>query len=113
MVDFLAAEVLAEGPASGPRADRADEHGRRGESGPGEGGHGPDADVVLDPAEASEAFVELRSDGSFRCHPLLRAAALAELAREPQGVAREARRRAAQWYVDRGETAKGSRAGDG
>ena len=68
---------------------------------------GATTDVALDPAEASEAFVELRSDGSFRCHPLLRAAALSELAREPEGVAVEARRRAADWYLARGETQAG------
>ena len=61
-------------------------------------------DGALDPAEASEAFLELRSDGSFTCDPLIRAAALFQLAREPEGVAGEARRRAADWYVARGES---------
>ena len=41
-------------------------------------------DGALDPAEASEAFLELRSDGSFTCDPLIRAAALFQLAREPE-----------------------------
>ena len=60
-------------------------------------------DVALDPAEASEAFLDLRSDGSFTCDPLIRAAALFQLAREPEGVAAEARGRAADWYLARGE----------
>ena len=61
-------------------------------------------EVALGPAEASEAFVELRTDGSFRCHPLLRAAALSQLAREPEGVAAEARRLATDWFLGRGDT---------
>ena len=60
-------------------------------------------DVALDPVEASKAFLDLRSDGSFTCDPLIRAAARSQLAREPEGVAAEARRRAADWYVARGE----------
>jgi len=68
---------------------------------------GVTGDVALDPLEASEAFVELRNDGSFRCHPLLRAAALSQLANGPQAVAAQARRRAADWYLTRGDRQAG------
>jgi LuxR family maltose regulon positive regulatory protein len=60
-------------------------------------------EAVLDRGSACAAFVDLDDDGSFRCHPLLRAAAQAELERRPS-VAREARRRVAGWHLDRGET---------
>ena len=102
-IDYLASEVLAKAPARVRdlivRTSMVDEVS-------------PElatavlgaTDVALDPAEASEAFLELRSDGSFTCDPLIRAAALSQLAREPEGVAAEARRRAADWYVARGES---------
>ena len=102
-IDYLASEVLAKAPARLRdlivRTSMVDEVS-------------PElatavlgaTDVALDPAEASEAFLELRSDGSFTCDPLIRAAALSQLAREPEGVAGEARRRAADWYVARGES---------
>ena len=50
-----------------------------------------------------QPFLDLRSDGSFTCNPLIRTAALVQLAREPEGVAAETRHRAADWYVARGD----------
>ena len=111
-VDYLASEVLAKAPGRVRdlivRTSMVDEVSR--ELATAVLGA---TDVALDPAEASEAFLELRSDGSFTCDPLIRAAALFQLAREPEGVAAEARRRAADWYVARGDGPGGSRAGDG
>ncbi len=49
------------------------------------------------------AFIDLRDDGSFRCHPLLRVTALSQLAQERPGLSQQARRRAARWYIDHGE----------
>ena len=101
-VDYLASEVLAKAPDRVRdlivRTSMVDEVSR--ELATAVLGV---TDVALDPAEASEAFLDLRSDGSFTCDPLIRAAALSQLAREPEGVAAEARRRAADWYVARGE----------
>jgi LuxR family maltose regulon positive regulatory protein len=68
---------------------------------------GEDRDPGLDAGTASATFVTLGTDGSFRCHPLLRAAALAELDRRPLGEAREARRRVARWHLERGRTGTG------
>ena len=111
-VDYLASEVLAKAPARVRdlivRTSMVDEVS-------------PElatavlgvTDVALDPAEASEAFLELRSDGSFRATRSSAPRRSSELAREPEGVAAEARRRAADWYVARGESQAGSRAGDG
>ena len=111
-VDYLASEVLAKAPDRVRdlivRTSMVDEVSR--ELATAVLGV---TDVALDPAEASEAFLELRSDGSFTCDPLIRAAALVQLAREPEGVAAEARRRAADWYVARGDVPGGSRTGDG
>jgi LuxR family transcriptional regulator, maltose regulon positive regulatory protein len=106
-VDYLASEVLAKTP---PRvrellvrtsmvADVGQDLARA--------VMGAEADVLITPGIAGDAFVELHSDRSFRCHPLLRAAAFAELAREPQEVGREALRRAAQWHVDHDQTSTG------
>ena len=87
--DYLASEVLAKAPARVRdlivRTSMVDEVSR--ELATAVLGSG---DVALDAAEASEAFLELRSDGSFTCGPLIRAAALSQLAREPEGVAAEA-----------------------
>ena len=102
-VDYLASEVLAKAPDRVRdlivRTSMVDEVSR--ELATAVLGV---TDVALDPAEASEAFLDLRSDGSFTCNPLIRAAALVQLAREPEGVAAEARLRAADWYVARGES---------
>ena len=106
-VDFLASEVLAK---TSPRvrellvrtsmvADVGQDLARA--------VMGPKADVVITPGIAGDGFVELRGDGSFCCHPLLRAAAVAELARQPREVGQEAVRRAAQWYVDDDQTTAG------
>jgi LuxR family maltose regulon positive regulatory protein len=53
--------------------------------------------------QVSNAFIELRQDGSFRCHRLLRAAALGCLSLQHPDFARDARRRAARWYVESGD----------
>lgn len=53
------------------------------------------------------AFVETGSSGTFRCHPLLRAAASRELDSAPARVRREARRRVAQWHLDHDRTVTG------
>jgi LuxR family transcriptional regulator, maltose regulon positive regulatory protein len=68
---------------------------------------GPAAETLMTPAAAGETFVELRDDLSFRCAPLLRAAAAAELAREPLEVRRAATRRVAQWHIDHDRAATG------
>ncbi len=106
-VDLLVAEVLREAPARLRRllvrtsmVDEVDRDLARAVGGPA-------AETVMTPAAASETFVELRDDLSFRCPPLLRAAAAAELAREPLEVRREATRRAAQWHVDHDRMATG------
>jgi LuxR family maltose regulon positive regulatory protein len=106
-VDFFASEVLARTPARvrellvwtsmvddvGP--DLAREV------------MGSDVSGLITPGIASEAFTDLRTDGSFRCHPLLRAAAVAELDRRPLEEVRAATRRAARWYVDHDQTTTG------
>lgn len=101
-VDFLAAEVLQKAPSQVRtllvHTSMVDEVDR----GLASSVSGPAADTVLTHAVADETFVELADDLSFRCSPLLRAAAVAELAREPLGVRREATRRAAQWQVAHG-----------
>jgi LuxR family maltose regulon positive regulatory protein len=51
----------------------------------------------------SNAFIDLRHDGSFRCHELLRAAALGCLSLLHPDFARDARQRAARWYVESGD----------
>ena len=85
--DYLASEVLAKAPARVRdlivRTSMVDEVSR--DFATAVLGVG---DVALDPAEASEAFLELRSDGSFTCDPLIRAAALSQLAREPRELPR-------------------------
>jgi LuxR family maltose regulon positive regulatory protein len=100
--DYLAAEVLAKAPARVRdlivRTSMLEDVSR--ELAAAVLGMG---DVALGAAEASEAFLELRTDGSFTCGPLIRAAALSQLALEPAGVAVEARSRAADWYLARGD----------
>ncbi|MET0999888.1 MAG: LuxR C-terminal-related transcriptional regulator [Marmoricola sp.] len=61
---------------------------------------GPHSDVMLVPEAEDNQFIELGSEGSFRCHPLLREAASRQLGREPLAVVGEARRQAAQWHID-------------
>ncbi|HET7351826.1 MAG TPA: LuxR C-terminal-related transcriptional regulator [Marmoricola sp.] len=61
---------------------------------------GPSADTLLTPALGCEGFVDLRRDRSFRCHPLLRSAAAAELRDARPEVRREAVRRTARWHLD-------------
>jgi LuxR family maltose regulon positive regulatory protein len=102
-VDYLASEVLAKAPrrvrdliVRTSMVDEVSAELARAVLGT--------TDVALDPVEASAAFVELLGDGSFRCHPLLRTAARAQLDREPAGTAGEARRRAADWYLGRGDS---------
>ena len=63
--------------------------------------------------DARNAFIDFRDDGSFRCHPLLRATALARLSLEQPELAREARRRAARWYVEHDEADRRPQAGYG
>ncbi|MCW2803347.1 MAG: hypothetical protein JWN06_1564 [Propionibacteriaceae bacterium] len=67
------------------------------------------ADPRLSPGllESRDGFVDIRPDGSFRCHPLLRRTALRRLEQDWPALAREARRAAAAWYVDSGDTAAG------
>ena len=106
-VDLLASEVLREAPARVRsllvRTSMVEEVDRDLARRVG----GPAAETAMTPAAASETFVELCDDLSFRCPPLLRAAAAAELAREPLEVRREATRRAAQWHVDHDRVAAG------
>ncbi len=68
---------------------------------------GADAEVVLHDGSVSAEFVDLGSDGVLRCHPLLRAAACAELRRRPGDAARESRRLVARWHLDQGQTSTG------
>ena len=56
--------------------------------------------LLLDSITGYDGFIDLRPDGSFRCHPLLRRAALARLSRRSpsavQGAYRQAAHRAAR-----------------
>jgi LuxR family transcriptional regulator, maltose regulon positive regulatory protein len=52
-------------------------------------------------------FVDVRPDGSFRCHPLLRRSALRRLDEDWPALALEARRTAAGWYLENGEGSAG------
>ena len=61
------------------------------------------SEPVLDSIAGYEGFIDLRPDGSFRCHPLLRRAALARLSRRPPSAVRGAYRQAAQWHADRSD----------
>jgi len=65
-----------------------------------EGSHG-----LLSALEGHDGFIDLNSDGSFRCHPLLRRAAFAHLSRRSPSVVQNAYRQAARWYGGRGEPA--------
>ena len=53
--------------------------------------------LLLDSIAGYDGFIDLRSDGSFRCHPLLRRAALARLSRRSPSAVQDANRQAAQW----------------
>ena len=59
--------------------------------------------LLLDSITGYDGFIDLRPDGSFRCHPLLRRAALARLSRRSpsavQGAYRQAAHRAARAHV--------------
>ena len=52
---------------------------------------------LLDSIADYDGFIDLRPDGSFRCHPLLRRAALARLSRRSPSAVQGAYRRAGQW----------------
>jgi LuxR family maltose regulon positive regulatory protein len=106
-VEYFASEVLAKSPAQLRELIVAtsvvEEVGRDLAAAVLGRGH----EATLDAGTASAAFLDMGSDGSFRCHALLRAAALAELERRPREVALEARRRVARWHLDRGQTGLG------
>ena len=53
--------------------------------------------LTLDSIAGYDGFIDLRPDGSFRCHPLLRRAALARLSRRSPSAVQDAYRQAAQW----------------
>jgi LuxR family transcriptional regulator, maltose regulon positive regulatory protein len=61
------------------------------------------SDGLLSSLEGHNGFIDLNSDGSFRCHPLLRKAAFARLSRRSPSAIPNAYRQAAQWYADRGD----------
>jgi LuxR family maltose regulon positive regulatory protein len=63
------------------------------------------SDVQLSPglAGCQQGFVNVRPDGSFRCHPLLRRSALRRLDEDWPALAHEARQAAAGWYLDNGD----------
>ncbi len=105
-VEYLAAEVL--GVAAPPIRDLIIRTSFLDEVNPDLAGAvlGSDTAIDLDSTVAGDNFLELERDGSFRCHPLLRAAALEQLNHLP-ATATESRRRAAQWYVDRGSVSAG------
>jgi LuxR family maltose regulon positive regulatory protein len=63
---------------------------------------GPAVRQRLRAIEDTRGFVEVRSDGSFECHPLLRRVLLERLRQEPSR-ARQASRRAAEWFADAGD----------
>jgi LuxR family maltose regulon positive regulatory protein len=67
------------------------------------------SELALSPAlvTCEKGFVEVKADGSFRCHPLLRAAALRRLDEDWPALAREARRAAAAWHVENGDRPTG------
>jgi LuxR family transcriptional regulator, maltose regulon positive regulatory protein len=53
--------------------------------------------LLLDAIAGYDGFIDLHPDGSFHCHPLLRRAALARLARSTPATVQGAYRQAAQW----------------
>ena len=58
-------------------------------------------------AESAQGFVELGTDGSWRCHPLLRRAALRRLDQDWPALSRETRRAAGRWHIDHGDRSAG------
>lgn len=58
---------------------------------------GNDNGLLLDSIAGYDGFIDLRPDGSFRCHPLLRRAAVARLSRRSPSAVQGAYRQAAQW----------------
>ncbi len=106
-VDYLAAEVLAASPAGVRELIIRTSVVERVDPGLawtvlGFPGVAPFPREVLD-----QALLDVDTDGSFRCHPLLRVAAARALADEAPGVGRQARLRAAQWHIDQGRTGDG------
>jgi len=67
------------------------------------------SDVHLSPGQVGcqTGFVDIRPDGSFRCHPLLRRSALRRLDEHWPALAQEARRAAAGWYLENAEGSAG------
>ena len=70
---------------------------------------GPDAEIGVNILAGHDGFIERRNDGSFRCHPLLRATARAQLSLEGADLSRDSRRIAARWYADQGDADAGIR----
>jgi LuxR family maltose regulon positive regulatory protein len=68
---------------------------------------GSDADIALDGCLGIRDFVDVSGDGSFRCRPVLRAAAAAELSLAPPELARRSRRHAARWFATHGDMETG------
>ena len=62
-------------------------------------------ELLLDSIAGHDGFIDLRSDGSLRCHPLIRRAALARLSRRSPSTLQSTYRQAAQWHADQGDPA--------
>jgi LuxR family maltose regulon positive regulatory protein len=60
-------------------------------------------ELLLESMAGYDGFIDLRSDGSFRCHPLIRRAAFARLSRRSPSTLQSAYRQAAQWHAERGD----------
>ncbi len=61
-------------------------------------------DGLLNSLEGYDGFIDLRTDGSFRCHPLVRRTALARLSRRAPSAVKSAYRQVAQWHADQRDT---------
>jgi LuxR family maltose regulon positive regulatory protein len=62
------------------------------------------ADSAFDQTIAATGLVQRGSDDSYRCHPLLRSAARAQLASDPPDLTRDMPRRLLIWYLDHGDS---------
>jgi LuxR family transcriptional regulator, maltose regulon positive regulatory protein len=72
---------------------------------------GRGSEVTLDASLRRCGFVQYLPDGSFRCHPLLRATARRMLSLGRSDRASEALRNAASWFAEHGDVAMGIRLG--
>jgi LuxR family transcriptional regulator, maltose regulon positive regulatory protein len=62
------------------------------------------ADSAFDQTIAATGLIQQGSDDSYRCHPLLRSAARAQLASHPPDLTRNEPRKLLVWYLDHGDS---------